>query len=74
MKVLIPITKDLAVACIMQELYYNKGVIKKMNINIFRTQMSDYTFAYGQSHIDDHQDDYDEYYHQALEIVNKYFK
>jgi hypothetical protein len=74
MKVLIRITKDMAMACIMQELYFNKGVIKKMNINIFRKQMSDYAFAYGQSHIHDHQDDYDEYYQQALEIVNKYFK
>jgi hypothetical protein len=74
MKVLIPITKDMAMACIMQELYFNNGVIKKMNINIFRKQMSDYAFACGQSYIHDHQDDYDEYYYQALEIVNKYFK
>jgi nicotinamide riboside kinase len=43
-----------------------------MNINIFRKQMSNYAFAYGQSYIHDHQDDYDQYYEQALEIVNKY--
>lgn len=73
MKVLIPITKDVAVACIMQEFHFNKGVIKKMNINILRKMVADYIFAYGISYIDDHQDDYDEYYHQALEIVNKYF-
>lgn len=74
MRVLIHVTKQMAIACIMQELFYNKGVIKKMNINIFRKFMSNYAFAYGQSYIDDHQDDYNEYYNQALDIVNKYFK
>ena len=72
MKVLVPITKDQAVACIMQEFHFNNGVIKKMNINIFRKMMSDYVFSCGQCCIDDHQDDYDQYYFQALEIVNKY--
>ena len=74
MKVIVPITKDIAVACIMQEFHFKKGVIKKMNINIFRKMVMGYVFAYGQSYIDDHQDDYDQYYHKALEIVNKYYK
>jgi len=74
MKVLVPVTKNVALACIMQEFYLNKGIIKKMNINIFREMVLAYIFAFGESHIDDHQDDYDEYYFQALEIVNKYYK
>ena len=72
MKVLVTITKEIAVACIMQEFHFNNGVIKKMNINIFRKMMSDYIFACGQVYICDHQDDYEQYYFQALDIVNKY--
>jgi len=74
MKVIVPITETVALACIMQEFHFNNGVIKKMNINIFRQMISRYMFAYGQSSIDDHQHDYEEYYHKALEIVNKYYK
>ncbi len=74
MKVLVPVTKFVAVACIMQEFYFNKGIIKKMNIKIFREMVSAYIFAYGESHVHDHLDDYDQYYCQALEIVNKYYK
>ncbi len=74
MKVLIPVTEDIALACIMQEFHFKNGVIKKMNINIFRKMVMGYTFAYGQSYIDDHQHDYEQYYFQALEIVNKYYK
>jgi len=74
MKVLIPITERVAIACIMEEFHFKNGVIKKMNINIFRKLVLNYTFAYGQSCVDDHQHDYEEYYYQALDIVNKYFK
>ena len=74
MRVIVHITKQIAIACIMQEFHFNNGVIKKMNINIFRKMVMGYVFAYGESHIDDHLDDYDQYYHKALEIVNKYYK
>jgi len=47
MKVLVPVTKNVALACIMQEFYLNKGIIKKMNINIFREMVLAYIFAFG---------------------------
>jgi len=31
-------------------------------------------FGNGEQYVDDHMDDYNEYYEQALEIVNKYYK
>lgn len=74
MRVIVPVPKDCALACIMCELYFNNGKFKRMNKTIFRELCAAYVFANGQMCIDDHQDDYDQYYEQALEIVNKYYK
>ena len=72
MRVIVPVPKDCALACIMCKLYYNNGKLKRMNKTIFRKLCSDYMFANGEMCVDDHY--YDEYYEQALEIVNKYYK
>ena len=74
MRVIVPVTEDCALACIMQELYFNKGKLKRMNKNIFRQLCTSYVFGYGEQYYQDHQDDYEQYREQALEIVNKYYK
>tara|TARA_R110000824_G_scaffold1687_4_gene8390 strand:+ start:196 stop:423 length:228 start_codon:yes stop_codon:yes gene_type:complete len=73
MKVKMRITKDVAVACIMLHLYFENGTIKPLNAKVFRELCGGYLFSYGQQKIDDHQDDYDQYWELANKIVDKYY-
>ena len=74
MRVIVPVPKDCALACIMMELYFTNGKLDKMNAKIFRKMCATYMFGNGEQCYQDHQDDYEHYYEQALEIVNKYYK
>lgn len=74
MRVILPVPKDCALACIMMELEFENGKLKRMNKRIFRSMCATYMYAYGEQCFQDHQDDYEQWYEQALEIVNKYYK
>jgi hypothetical protein len=72
MKILITVTRDTAISAIMQYLYFNDGEVKRMNKNIFKEIIKGFIFGVGESTNGDVQTDYEQYYHQADDIVEKY--
>jgi hypothetical protein len=48
MRVIVPVPKDCALACIMMELYFNNGKLDKMNAKIFRKMCATYMFGNGE--------------------------
>jgi len=73
MKVKIRITKDMALASIMLQLYYDNGTIKPLNAKVFKKLCVDYVFSFGEQKLDDHMSDYDQYWELANKIVDKYY-
>lgn len=71
MNILVTLTRDTAISAICQHLY-NKG--EKVNSKNFIKICSGFVFSYGRSHNDDMQWDYENYYFEAQDIVDKYYK
>lgn len=72
MKVKVTVTKDTATAAIMQHFYFNgvSNIGKDQFVKIIRGHI----FNCGEYLNDNIFYDYDQYYFEALEVVEKYYK
>lgn len=72
MKVKVTVTKDTATAAIMEDFYFYgvSNISKRKFIEIVRG----YIFNYGESVNDDIYSAYEQFYFEALEVVEKYYK
>ena len=72
MKVKVTVTKDTATSAIMQHFYFYgvSNISKRKFIEIVRG----YIFNYGESVNHDIYSDYEQFYFEALEVVEKYYK
>lgn len=71
MKVKVTVSKDTAISAIMQHFYFYgvSNISKRQFIQIVRGHI----YSCGEMMNDDIQNDYDQYYFDALELVNKYY-